>query len=168
MANNKVLIPLNQSELSQKILPYVEKFISANENDLILFFVTRPPRGVGFGEPDLGAGYVQMPGDKPVRPTLHPIYATQQEDSIKAHVETELMPVTNRLKEAGYKVSIVVGFGKDPIEGILRVITSSKINLVAMSTRARVGVIRFFFRNIADTLAQKAKIPVLLIHPPEE
>lgn len=168
MANNKVLIPLNQSELSQKILLYVEKFISANENDLILFFVTNPPRGVGFGEPDLAAGYVQMPGDKPVRPTLHPIYATQQEDSIKAHVETELMPVTNRLKEAGYKVSIVVGFGKDPIERILRVITSSKINLVAMSTRARVGVTRFFFRNIADTLAQKAKIPVLLIHPPEE
>lgn len=168
MVNNKVLIPLNQSELSQKILPYVEKFISAKENDLILFFVTRPPSGVGFGEPDLGAGYVKMPGDNPVRPTLHPIYATQQEDSIKAHVETELMPVTNRLREAGYKVSIVVGFGKDPIEGILRVITNSKINLVAMSTRARVGVTRFFFRGIADTLAQKAKIPVLLIHPPEE
>ena len=78
------------------------------------------------------------------------------------------MPVTNRLKEAGYDVSIVVGFGKDTIEEMLRVITKSKINLVAMSTRARVGVTRFFFRNIADTLAQKAKIPVLLIQPPEE
>ena len=168
MPNNKVLIPLNQSELSQKILPYVEKFISANENDLILFFVTKPPSAAGFGEPDLGAGYPSMPGDKPVRPTLHPIYATQQQDSIKAHVEAELVPVTNRLKEAGYKVSIVVGFGKDPVEEILRVITKSKINLVAMSDRARVGVTRFFFGNIANTLAQKAKIPVLLIHPPEE
>ena len=78
------------------------------------------------------------------------------------------MPVTNRLKQAGYKVSITVGFGKDPIEGMLRVITDSKINLVAMSTRARVGVTRFFFRDIADTLAQKAKIPVLLIYPSEE
>jgi nucleotide-binding universal stress UspA family protein len=109
-----------------------------------------------------------MPGDDSVRPTLHPIYATQQEDSIKAHVETELMPVTNSLKEAGYNVSIVVGFGKDPVKGILREIKKSKINLVAMSTRARVGVTRFFFRNIADTIAQKAKIPVLLIHPPEK
>ena len=168
MPNNKVLIPLNQSELSQKILPYVEKFISANENDLILFFVTKPPSGTGFGEPDLGAGYVPRPGDKSVMPTLHPIFATQQEDSIKAHVETELMSVTNRLKEAGYKVTIEVGFGKDPVKGMLRKITDSKINLVAMSTRARVGVTRFFFRNIADTLAQKANIPVLLIHPWEE
>ncbi len=166
MPNNKVLISLNQSELSQKILPYVEQFISADENDLILFFITKPPSGVGYGAPDLGAGYVPMPGDESVKPTLHPIYATQQQDSIKAHVETELMPVTNRLKEAGYKVSTVVGFGKDPVEELLRVITKRKINLVAMSTRARVGVTRFFFRNIAESIAQKAKIPVLLSHPP--
>jgi hypothetical protein len=32
MPNNKVLIPLNQSELSQKILPYVEKFISVKDS----------------------------------------------------------------------------------------------------------------------------------------
>jgi nucleotide-binding universal stress UspA family protein len=166
MANNKVLILLNQSELSQKILPYVEKLISAGDNDLILFFVTNPPTGAGFGEPDLGAGYVPMPGDESVKPTLHPIYATQQEDNIEAHVEAELMPVTNRLKAAGYNVSTVVGFGKDPIETILSVISKDNISLLAMSTRAQVGVTRFFFRNIADTLAQKAGIPVLLIHPP--
>lgn len=168
MPRNKVLIPLNQSELSLKILPYVEKFISANDSDLILFYVTSPPRGVGFGEPDLAAGYVPMPGDEPLTPTLHPIYASQQEDSIIAHVEAELIPVTNRLKESGYEVSVVVGFDKDPVDAMLRVIKKRKINLVAMSTRARVGVTRFFFRNIADTLARKAKVPVLLIHPPKK
>lgn len=168
MAKNKVLVALNQSELSQKVLPSVENFFPAAENDLILFYVTNPPSSSGFGEPDLGAGYVQMPGDEPVRPTLHPIYATQQQDSIKAHVEAELAPLVSRFEKAGYEVSIKVGFDKNPIEAILRVIDASAINLVAMSTRARVGVTRFFFRNIADTLAQKAKIPVLLVHPPEE
>jgi len=168
MANNKVLILLNQSELSQKILPHVEKLISAGENDLILFYLTNPPTGAGFGEPDLGAGYVPMPGDTSVKLTLHPIYATQQEDNIEAHVEAELMPVTNRLKAAGYDVSTVVGFGKDPIKTILKVIDKSDISLVAMSTRAQVGVTRFFFRNIADTLAQKANIPVLLTHPTDK
>jgi nucleotide-binding universal stress UspA family protein len=168
MPNNKVLIPLNQSELSQRILPYVEKFISADENDLILYFITKPPSSVGFGEPDLGAGYVPMPGDQSVGPTLHPIYASQQEDSIKAHVEAELLSVTNRLVAAGYAVSIEVGFGKDPIEEILREITRKQVKLVAMTTLARVGVTRFFFRNIAETLTQKAKIPVLLVHPFED
>ena len=168
MPNNKVLIPLNQSELSHRILPCVEQFVSASENDVILFFVTRPPSSAGFGEPDLGAGYPPMPGDEPVKPILHSIYASQQQDSIKAHVEADLVPVTNRLKEAGYKVSIVVGFGKDPVDTILHEIKDRGINLVAMSDRARVGVTRFFFRNIADTIAEKAKIPVLLTHPPEE
>ncbi len=165
MSKNKVLIPLTQSELSQQVLPHVEKFIPAGDNDLILFYVTNPPSNVGFGEPDLSSGYVPMPGDEPVKPTLHPIYATQQEDSIKAHVEAELTPVTQRLQEAGYKVSLVVGFGKDPIATILHEINERDINLVAMSTLARVGVTRFFFRNIADTIAREAKVPVLLAHP---
>ena len=165
MPKNKVLIPLNQSELSQQVLPHVEKFILASDNDLILFYVTNPPSNVGFGEPDLSAGYVPMPGDEPVKPTLHPIYATQQEDSIRAHVEAELTPVTQRLQEAGYEVSLVVGFGKDPIDTILHEINERDINLVAMSTLARVGVTRFFFRNIADTIAREAKVPVLLAHP---
>jgi len=165
MPKQKVLIPLNQSELSQKILPSVERFISANENELILYFVTKPPSGAGFGEPDLGAGYVMLPGEEIVKPTIHPIYATQQEDNIRAQVETDLTPATRHLKEAGYQVSIVVGFEKDPVEAILGVIARSKIDLIAMSTRAHVGVTRFFFRDIANTLAQKAKTPVLLFHP---
>ncbi len=165
MPNNKILIPLNQSELSQKVVPDVERFFPASENDLVLFFITRPPSAAGFGKPDLGAGYVQLPGDEPVTPTLHPIYASQQEDSIRAHAEAELAPLTNRLKDAGYKVSIKVGFDKDPVDAILRIIGKKDIDLVAMSAHARVGVTRFFFRNIADTLSQKAKIPVLLVHP---
>ncbi|MDH3635916.1 MAG: universal stress protein [Gammaproteobacteria bacterium] len=165
MPKNRVLIPLNQSELSQQILPHVEKFIPAQENDLILFYVTNPPSNVGLGEPDLSAGYLPLPGEENITPALHPIYATQQEDSIRAHVEAELIPVTHRLKEAGYEFSLVVGFGKDPVETILREISEKKINLVAMSTLARVGVTRFFFRNIADTIAREANLPVLLAYP---
>jgi nucleotide-binding universal stress UspA family protein len=167
MSNKKILIPLNQSELSREIIPRVVDFFPADGNDLILYFVTNPPSAAGFGEPDLGAGYVPMPGDAPVKPTLHPIYATQQQDSIKAHVESDLSSVISLLKEAGYNVSIEVGFDKDLVNAISRVIKSKNINLVAMSTRARVGVTRFFFRNIADELAQKAQVPVMLTHPHE-
>jgi len=162
---NKILIPLNQSELSQKVVPSVEKFFPPGENELILFYVTNPPGNVGFGEPDLSAGYVPLPGDESVRPTLHPIYASQQEDNIRAHVKTELAPLLKQLRDDGYTVNIKVGFDKDPIAVISRVIRKHGINLVAMSTIARVGVTRFFFRNIADTLAQEQKIPVMLVHP---
>ncbi|MFT5505379.1 MAG: nucleotide-binding universal stress UspA family protein [Gammaproteobacteria bacterium] len=165
MANNKILIPLTQSELSQEIFPSVEKFFSPSENDLILYFVTKPPSAAGFGEPDLSAGYAVSSSTRLVHPTLHPIYETQQQDNIRAHVESELGPVITRLKTAGYQVSLEVGFDKDPVSAIKREIKHRKINLLAMSSRARVGVTRFFFRNIADTITQHAKIPVLLVHP---
>ena len=165
MAINKILIPLNQSELSLKIVPCVEKIFAPGDAELVLFFVTKPPGSAGFGKPDMGSGYTPRPGDESVKPTLHPIYATQQEDSISAHVKAELAPLVNRLELAGYQVEIKVSFNKDTIAAISRAISRRGIDLVAMSTRARIGVTRFFFRNIADELAEKEKIPVLLIHP---
>jgi nucleotide-binding universal stress UspA family protein len=165
MAINKVLIPLNQSELSLKIVPVVEKFFAPGDAELVLFYVTKPPGSAGFGKPDLGAHYTPLPGDESVRPTLHPIYKSQQEDSVSAHVKSELAPLVNRLELAGYQVEIKVSFNKDPVAAISRAINRRSIDLVAMSTRARVGVTRFFFQNIADELAEQDKVPVLLIHP---
>jgi nucleotide-binding universal stress UspA family protein len=168
MSNNKVLIPLTQSLLSQEIFPHIEKFFAASNNDLTLFFITKPPTGAGFGKIDGSTDYVSMPGDGSARPSLHPIYATQQQDSIKAHVEAELIPVTNRLKKAGYNVTLVVSFDKNPLDAILKVIKQKKIDLVAMSTKARVGVTRFFFNDIANQLSQKSDVPVLITHPAGE
>ena len=168
MANNKILIALNQSETSLKILPSVEKLFAPGDCELILFYITNPPGAAGFGEPDLAPGYVAMPGDEAVKPTLHPIYESQQEDSIRAHVEAELAPLKERLDAAGYPVSIKVGFDKDPVSAISNLVRESAIDLVAMSTLGRVGVTRFFFRNIADTLAQQEQLPVLLVHPPAD
>ena len=165
MSRNKLLIALNQSELSQKVLPSVERLFPPDRNELVLYFVTRPPRAAGFGEPDPSAGYTPLPGDEPVKPTLHPIYESQQRDSIKAHVKAELLPLTRQLAESGYEVSVKVGFSNHPVEAILRYIRDNDIDAVAMTTRARVGVTRFFFRTIADRLAEQAKIPVLLVHP---
>jgi len=165
MTVNKILIPLNQSELSLKIVPSVEKLFAPGDVELVLFYVTKPPGSAGFGGPDLGAGYTPRPGDESVKPTLHPIYESQQEDSISAHVKAELGPLVSRLEAAGYPVEIKVSFNKDPVAAISRAISRRSIDLVAMSTRARVGVTRFFFRNIADDLAEQEKIPVLLIHP---
>ena len=163
--SNRVLVALNQSELSQKVIPSVEKLFPPGDNELILYFVTKPPSAAGFGEPDLSAGYRPLPGDEPVMPTLHPIYDSQQRDSIKAHVRSELLSLTNRLKEAGYEVSVKVGFSNNPADSIARFVQVCDANCVAMTTRARVGVTRFFFRNIADQVSEAAGIPVLLVHP---
>ena len=165
MTKNRILVALNQSELSQKIVPSVEQLFSPDNNELILYYVTRAPAAAGFGDPDLSAGYAPQPGDQSVLPTLHPIYESQQRDSIKAHVRAELLPVTRRLEDAGYTVSVKVGFNNDPADSIARYLKECQATCVAMTTRARVGLTRFFFRNIADKLAERTGVPVLLVHP---
>ena len=165
MTKNTVLVALNQSELSQKVIPSVETLFAPETHRLVLYFITRPPSAAGFGEPDLSAGYAPMPGDQPVMPTLHPIYESQQRDSIKAHVRAELLPLTNRLETAGYEVSVKLGFSNHPADSIARYSRECGADLVAMTTRARVGVTRFFFRNIADHVAENTAVPVLLVRP---
>jgi hypothetical protein len=83
MPKNKVLIPLNQSELSQQVLPHVEKFLPASDNDLILFYVTNPPSNVGLGEPDLSAGYLPLPGEKNITRFTLPNRKTVSEPTSK-------------------------------------------------------------------------------------
>ncbi len=165
MPKIKILVALNQSELSQQVVPAVERMFAPENSELILYFVTRPPSAAGFGEPDPSAGYPPLPGDVPVQPTLHPIYESQQRDSIKAHVKAELLPLTGRLGEAGYEVSVKVGFSSQPEDSIVRYVHECRADLVAMTTRARVGITRFFFRNIADHVVEKAGVPVLLVRP---
>lgn len=165
MSASKILIALNQSESSQAVIPAVERLFPPAACELILYYVTRPPSAAGFGEPDLGAGYAPLPGDEPVMPTLHPIYESQQRDSIKAHVRAELQPLSRRLGEAGYTVSVKVGFSKQPADAIMRYLEQTPVDLIAMSTLGRVGVTRFFFRNLADRLAERSKLPLLLVHP---
>ncbi len=164
MGKKKILIPLNQSELSRKVLDSVVEMFPADGNELILYYITRPPGAEGFGKPDLSAGYAPLPGDQPVLPTLHPIYESQQRDSIKAHVRTELLPTTNQLQEAGYEVAVKVGFSKHPDDSIARYARECGAHMVAMTTRGRVGVTRFFFRNIADSIVERADLPVMLVH----
>ncbi len=79
------------------------------------------------------------------------VYLTLELNSLacmQAHIEAELLPVTNHLKALGYGVTLVVDFGKDPLKEILQTITHEYIDLVAMSTKAHDGLKRFFFGDL--------------------
>ena len=165
MAKKNILVPLTKSESSRKVLLQIVKFIPARESKLILFYVTKPPRGMGFAAPDYRSDYVLESAGEPLGPKAHPVYTSQQEDSMQADVEVALLPVTNDLKQQGYEVSVQVYFGDDTVGEIVRIVKRDKIDLVVMSTRASVGALRFFFGDVAEKVMQRVDIPVLLIHP---
>ena len=163
--SKNILIPLTKSEFSHKILDEVEKFIPAEDSKLILYYVTKPPKGMGFAAPDYRSDYALDSDGEPLGPKTYPIYSSQEEDSLQAEVKVTLLPVTNRLKQQGYDVSIQVCFVDEVVDEIVRVVKREKIDLIAMSTRARVGMLRFFFANIAEMVLEQVDIPVLLIQP---
>ena len=165
MAKKNILVPLTKSESSQKILQQIESFIPAQDSKLILYYVTKPPKGMGFAAPDYRSDYVLESAGEPLGPKTHPVFPSQEEDSIQSEVEVALLPVTNYLKEKGYDVSTQVCFVDDIVGEIVRIVKRDKIDMIAMSMRARVGVMRFFFGDIAEKVMQRVDIPVLLIHP---
>lgn len=165
MAETRVLIPLNQSEMSKTILPHVERHLPPGTHRLILFYVARPPKVIGLSAPEYDLGYGFGEVREISEAETHPIYSTQQEDSIRASVEAEMLPVLERLEAQGYPVSLQVNFGENVAEEILQAIQDQAVDLVAMSTRARDGLRRFFFGSIALEVLQKARVPLLLYHP---
>jgi len=165
MAKKNILIPLTKLEASHKILQQIEKFIPAEDSKLILYYVTKSPKGRGFAAPDYRSDYALESAGEPLGPKPHPVFSSQEEDSVQSDVEVALLSVTNKLKQQGYDVSTQVCFGEDIVGEIVRTVKREKIDLVAMSTRARVGMPRFFSGDIAEKVMKKVDIPVLLLHP---
>ena len=163
----KILIPINRSAYSQAVIPHVKKLFPPQDTVLQLFFVTRPSRGMGFAAPDPDSNYAMEAGGEPVGPKAHPIYAEQQEESIQAHVEADLLPLTNRLQAAGYDVSLQLCFNEHVIDEIDRIVKRDSVDLIAMSARARDRVRGFFFNDVANLVLRRVSIPVLLFHPQE-
>ncbi|MCD4801952.1 MAG: universal stress protein [Anaerolineales bacterium] len=161
----KILVPLTKSAFSHKVLREVEKFIPPKDSKLILYYITRSPKGSGFAATDYRSDYALEPDGEPLGPKAHPVFPSQEEDSIQSEVEVALLSVTNDLKEKGYDVSIQICFVNEVVSEIVRIVKRDKIDLIAMSTRARVGVRHFFFSNIAEKVLEQVDIPMLLIHP---
>jgi len=160
-----ILVPLTKSAFSHKILQEIDKCIRPEDAEIILYYVTKPPKGLGFATPDYRSGYALEADGEPLGPKAHPVFPSQEEESIQSEVEVTLLPITNALKEKGYEVSTQLCVADDIVGEIVRIVKRDKIDVIAMSTRARIGARRFFFADIATKVMQRVDIPVLMVNP---
>lgn len=148
MIKNKVLILLGDSPFRQQILPHVQRFLKAEENEVILFRVGERPQDV----------YVAQ---DPIFYTVD-IFDQQAASKLTAQIRDEMLDVKQMLESAGYTVRREVRLGNAAAE-IVRFIESSGIDLVAMTTRGRKGFSKFLYGSIAEHLIQHVTIPILLL-----
>ena len=146
MTKNKVLIPIDGSQFSLQILPYVTRFLKAEENELILLGVAEEPKMVE----------IEGPGSEDLT-----VYVDQAEASIRVNFADEMLPYVRMLEKDGFTVCTQVRFG-DPIPEIEQCIEAEAIDLVAMTTHGRTGLRRIMFGSVALHVLQHATVPVLL------
>ena len=140
-----ILFPVDLSESSEKIVPYVQTVADKFESQLHLLFVAR------------------------VFEHLNIIYVphwsiSQFEKEIITGAERRLYEFKDEyFKEyPGTKTAVVPG---DASEEVIKYIESRRIDLVIMGTHGRKGLDRVFFGSVADRVVKTAPVPVLVVNP---
>lgn len=133
----KILVPLDGSDCSEKILPEIEKFATEFNATLAL----------------LRVAYV------------HPIPGIDLIDAeAKAVRESEeyLQRIEEQLKAKGLKVESHVRYGQEADE-ILDHATQKDIDLIAMSAQDGSWIKHLFYGNIAEKVHRNSPKPVFLV-----
>jgi len=166
----KILVPLDGSEMGDKVLPYVETLALALKATVYLLRVEPPPKGRSGGNFKAAAAFmsdVQLPrSENDIDIARHPVYRENEMASLAAEAKRPLMPVAERLREKGVPVEVAVVFGR-PAGGILQYAQSAKMDLILMCTHGEGGLDSYAYGSTADRVARRAMAPVMLVRPEE-
>ena len=170
MTKRRVLIPLDGSEFSERIMPDVIRFIHPEDNDLVLLRVAQHPSGV-VGRParpataDLPVPMYETAADAEY--AQHPVYASQEWESLLNRISDDLQIAKSSLEEHGYTVSTAVKFG-EPGPEIVRFVDDEDIDLIAMTTHSRSALSRLLMGSVAAYVLRNVNVPVLLLRSVQE
>jgi nucleotide-binding universal stress UspA family protein len=166
----KILVPLDGSELAEAVLPYVQEVCRRPEPvEVILLQVVRLPQGrtaatflpVGSDFP----AEKQPATDLAVDAARHPIYREQEIASARGEVEAYLKPLARRLREDGFESRVAVAFGR-PAAEIIRFAEEESVDLIAICTHGRSGISRWMVGSVADKVLRGTNLPIILVRPP--
>ena len=141
----KILFPLDLTENSSKVLPYVLSISEKYNSQVYLLHVVQ----------DLnkwGKLYVPHPSMDKFQNEANEC-AKKEMDKI---CEKELQSCPN------FQKSVVSG---DAVDEILKVIESEGIDLLIMGTHGRKGLEHVIFGSVAENVVKKSPVPVLTINP---
>ena len=141
----KILFPLDLTENSSKILPYVLSVSEKYNSQIYLLHVVQ----------DLNKwGKLYVP---------HPSMDKFQEEAIKNAEKAMDKICKNQLQSCpNFQKRVVSG---DTVDEILKIIESESIDLLIMGTHGRKGLEHVIFGSVAENVVKKSPVPVLSINP---
>ena len=141
----KILFPIDFSDVSPKIVPWVFTMAKQFEAEIHLLFVAR--RFQYLNHMYVDEAFIKNFEDISLKGARKRI-----EEFTKAYFDG--YPV--------YKTKVVLG---DPAEDILNYINAEGIDLVIIGTHGRKGLDRILFGSVAERVVKASSVPVLSINP---
>ena len=114
MQTQQILIPIDDSPLSRKIVPQIRQLFDPARFSLVLMRVAEPVAGlVGTPPRPVSIGWtgILYESQRDSEFGTHPIYENQVEASERDALEQSLRPEQDSLQHAGYQVDVEVRFG---------------------------------------------------------
>ena len=156
--NNRILVPLDGSKESEKIMPHVQHIARLYEAKLILVRVVRSA--------SYKAAFVNL--NKEIKEEIVPEHLLSQ---LGKHQELEkikdakqyLLNWRSQFQEQGIEVEVNLLYGQ-PIDSILAVAERSEADLVAMTSQAKAGLDEFLYGSVASGLLNRLARPMFIVH----
>lgn len=142
----KIIVPLDGSGWSERAIPHAAEIARANDAEIILLHVFKPPASEY-------ADQIALAGQN------------EQINQIREQMKQYLMSIRNQLRGRKIEATVQVIEGVGVANLICDYINDADADLVVMSTHGRAGIQRFLFGSVANKILQDVKSPVLLIRP---
>ena len=148
----KILVPLDGSELAESVLPHVETIArGCSVVEIVLLRVCEAPSILA----DYPEGNRRNWEKHVERMTTN----AQQQCNVY------LGDVEKQLRDRGFNVMIESRLGK-PAEEIINYASENKVDLIIMASHGRSGVSRWAYGSEADKVLRSSCVPVLLVKVP--
>ncbi|MFZ4826484.1 MAG: universal stress protein [Phototrophicaceae bacterium] len=145
----KIVVPIDGSGLSQRAIPHAVDIARANQSEIILLHVFRPPAREY-------ANIIALAGQE------------SQIDIVRDQTKQYLIGLRTELRDEGIDCRVQMIEGASAAHLITDYINSEEVDLVVMSTRGHTGLARMVFGSVANTVMQSVRVPCMLIYPDDE
>ena len=146
----KVLVPLDGSELSECVFPYVKDFIEGCQVGYVVFVRVLEPAATISGHVD----YV-----------ISPEKLEEMESARKSAARDYLDEVIKRFQHEGTALHSEVLVGR-AAESLADYTKENDIDLIVIATHGRSGVTRWVRGSVADKVLRFSSVPVLMVRAP--
>ena len=144
----KILVPLDGSQLAEQALPYAQALAQKFAAELILLMVLQPATVPVMADPYGGVFYNYSPEE-----------VNQQAEMAREYLDKH----QQALSPLGIPTRVKVVENPSIADGIVGVATQEGVDVIVKTTHGRSGISRWVYGSVATKVLQDAPCPIFLV-----